>query len=510
MTDKQPRARESEEKAAVRRTDTREARREGIPTVEFPEVERDNAGIPTFVFREQLMPTDRPTADNKTLEVSLLWREAILGMKHLDELRPVLVGDHAQNDFRVVAENMPDERYPIVQPTGNDMLVNWTDGMAIEVRAEDGEIYDLDSLKKRGLVQSGQVEGRAVNQYKLGLNDRAAVQIGDVTFVMQYVMPVKSRPKSIFKTMDFYFTKVMVLAIMAHVFTLIAVLITPGEPPGLSEDMFKNPNRIAKLILKEPDKSKKKEKKFELKETKTETTKTSFVTPVRKEITATKGAPRVDPNKRERDREKALNAGIFSALKGAGGGAASKVFGPGGLGTGINNALQGLRGAEMGDAGGAGGLGTRGMGPGGGGSSLGIGGLGDGSGFGPGGPGGGYVDLGGRGKGGYSVIPGRTITKGCLTQEQVGRVINRVHNQAKYCYEKELTRNPNLSGKITTNFVIGPSGAVVSCRITESTMNDKAVEDCLTRMVQRLRFPPCVGGGTAEVTYPWIFKSGGN
>ena len=108
------------------------------------------------------------------------------------------------------------------------------------------------------------------------------------------------------------------------------------------------------------------------------------------------------------------------------------------------------------------------------------------------------------------MIPGRTITKGCLTQEQVGRVINRVHNQAKYCYEKELTRNPNLAGKITTNFVIGPSGAVVSSRITESTMNDKAVEDYLTRMVQRLRFPPCVGGGTAEVTYPWIFKSGGS
>jgi TonB family protein len=84
-----------------------------------------------------------------------------------------------------------------------------------------------------------------------------------------------------------------------------------------------------------------------------------------------------------------------------------------------------------------------------------------------------------------------------------------VHNQARYCYEKELTRNPNLAGKVTTQFTIGPTGAVMKARVAGSTMGDKAVEGCLLRVIQRLRFPPCVGGGTAEVTYPWIFKSGG-
>ena len=46
--------------------------------------------------------------------------------------------------------------------------------------------------------------------------------------------------------------------------------------------------------------------------------------------------------------------------------------------------------------------------------------------------------------------------------------------------------------------------------VAGSTMGNEAVERCLLRVLQRLRFPPCVGGGTAEATYPWIFKSGGD
>jgi TonB family protein len=484
-------------------------RREEIPTVDFPDIERDDAGIPTFVFRERLLEKDRPTPDQKTLEVTMLWRESTLSINHYEEARPVLVGDRVANDFRLAADTLPNDAFPLIDGSGTDFVVNFTDAMTVEVRRDDGEIYDLEGLRKKNQIGAVQIAGTRQNQYKLGVSDRVAVQVGAVTFVVQYVSPSRSKPVAPLKTVDFYFTKVLGLVLMAHLFTLVAISLTPLDPLGLSEDLFKNPNRFAKLILKEPDKAKKKEKKFDLKETKQDTKVSSFGKMKARDLRVSKDAPRVDPNKREKDREKVMSSGIFSALRGAGGGAAAKVFGPGGLGTGINNALQGLRGAEAGDAGGAGGLGTRG-GPGGGGGSLGIGGLGDGSGFGSGGPGGGRVDLSGRGHGGYSVIPGRTITKGCLTQDQVGRVLNRAHNQAKYCYEKELTRNPNLSGKITTQFTIGPSGAVVDTRLSESTMNDKAVEDCLVRVIQRLRFPPCVGGGTAEVTYPWIFKSGAN
>lgn len=481
--------------------------------LDLPEVEVDDAGIPKFVFRDELPDGDRPTAEHKTLEVVLLWRQAVMSVGHFVEDQHITIGDSVKNSFRISAEGLPSDRYRLIRRVGNDYEVGWTEAMAVEVRNERGDVFDADALAKLHQLQhTGDSDGQTPCRYKVGLHDRVAVQVDQVTFVMQYVSPARIIKSSLLRTIDFYFTKVLGLSALAHVFVILALLLTPLDPSGLSEDLFKNPNRFSRLILKEPEKKPK--KKFELEGSKGggrhKDKEGKFGKPKKEKkdaLASAKGAPRVDPNKREKDRKIAMEAGIFAALKGSKQDAASNVFGPGGLGTGINNALGGLRGTSMGDAGGAGGLGSRGTGPGGGGNSLGIGGLGDGSGRGTGGLG--NVDLGGRGKGRYKVIPGRTVTKGCLNNHVVMRVINRVRNQGKYCYEKELQRNPNLEGKIVTTFQIGPTGSVQWVRVTESTMGSDNVEQCLTRVMQRLKFPPCAGGGVAEVKYPWIFKTSG-
>jgi hypothetical protein len=497
----------------ARRADDDGATAGGPIRLDLPNIERDEAGIPTFVFKDRLPDGDKPTAERKTLEVVLLWREAVMSVGHYRQPRAITVGDHMKNDFRISAEGLQDDRFSLVEPDGDEFVVHWADTMTAEVRGEDGEILDEAALRSRQRIAESRRGDHQRSQYKVGLHDRVAVQLGEITFVIQYVSPARIVQTSILKTLDFYFAKVLSLSALGHAFLILALLLTPLDPEGLSEDLFKNPNRFAKLILKEPEAPPKK-KKFELSGSKgggkhkEKEGKFGKKDQKKDALASTKGAPKVDPNKREKDRKIALQSGIFAALNGGKGGAVSDVFGPGGLGTGINNALGGLRGTSMGDAGGAGGLGTRGTGPGGGGSSLGIGGLGNGSGRGTGGLG--NVDLGGRGKGKYRVIPGRTVTKGCLSQRVVGRVISRAHNQAKYCYEKELNRNPNLSGKITSHFVIGPTGTVMTARVAQTTLNDKAVEDCLVRVIKRLRFPPCAGGGTVDVTYPWIFKTGGN
>lgn len=491
---------------------------EGPIRMDLPDVERDDAGIPTFVFRDKLPDGDRPTAETKTLEIVLLWREAVMSVGHYAKPQTITIGDHLKNDFRVAIEGLPVDRFHLVDAADGDFVVSWTDGMACEVRNEAGEILDKAALAKRQLMKSEKIsdasEDYTVHRYKVGIHDRVAVQAGEVTFVVQYVSPARFTKTGLLKTIDFYFTKVLSLSFLAHLFLFLALMLTPLDPDGMSEDLFKNPNRFAKLLLKEPEKPPENKKKFELSGSKgggrhkDEEGKFGKPKEEQKDALASKpGAPKVDPNKREKDRKIAMESGIFKALQGGPGGAVSSVFGPGGLGTGINNALGGLRGTAMGDAGGAGGLGTRGTGPGGGGNSLGIGGLGDGTGRGTGGLG--EVDLGGRGKGKYAIIPGRTVTKGCLSQEVVGRVIQRHHSQVRYCYEKELQRNPNLAGKVTTSFVIGPSGDVMTARIADSTMGDAQVESCITRVIQRMKFPPCAGGGTADVTYPWIFKAGG-
>jgi hypothetical protein len=369
------------------------------------------------------------------------------------------------------------------------------------------------------LATSGRLEksaegGAATHRYRLGLHDHATVHWGPLTFVIQYVKPARVVPVGFWKTLDYYFTKVLGITFIAHAALVLMLMLTPKDPDGLEEDLFKNPNRFAQLLLKAPEK-KPVPKKIELSGAKgggrhkDKEGKFGRPDPRNKDALASKkGAPKVDVNKREEDRKIAMQTGLFKALSGKAGTAVSNVLGPGGLGTGVNNAMGGLRGSAQGEGGGNGGLGTRGTGPGGGGDSMGIGGVGGGSGYGTGGLG--NVDLGGKGRSRVAVVPGHTVTRGCLTQEVVLRVLNRVQNQAKYCYEKELTRNPNLAGKVTTAFVIGAAGAVQSVNISESTMGSPEVESCLSRVVQRLTFPPCVGGGVAEVTYPWIFKSSGN
>jgi len=381
--------RDSEGEAFGRRSADKAGGSEGERVrVDLPEVDRDDAGIPTFVFQDTPKGTDRPSSERKTLEVSLLWRESVLGVSNFVKPRVIYIGDDLKNDFRIVAEGIPSAQFSLLTVENQDFVVNWTDAMTIEVRDAEGHIHDLDALESQHKVSGVQIAGVKHNQYKLGLHDKVAVQVGEVTFVIQYRAPVRVGESPVLKTMDFYFSKVLSLSIIAHLFFLLALWLTPIDPLGLSEDLFKNPNRFAKLILKEPEK-KKKEKKFEVKAKEVDNADKKFKADVKTKIVATHGSPKIDPNKRENDRKRVLDTAIFKALGGGGGmgNTVANVFGPGGLGTGINNALQGLRGAEMNDAGGAGGMGMRGGGAGGSGS-LGIGGLGDGS--------GGYGGRGGR------------------------------------------------------------------------------------------------------------------
>mgnify|MGYP001613491455 CR=1 FL=1 len=115
-----------------------------------------------------------------------------------------------------------------------------------------------------GLQLSGHTHGGLTHyQYQIGLNDRVAVQIDQVTFVVQYVAPAFVAPVGFFKTFDLLFTKILSLSILGHLFVILSLFLTPHSEGTLPEDLFKNPNCWAKLLLKEQEKPPPK-KKFEL------------------------------------------------------------------------------------------------------------------------------------------------------------------------------------------------------------------------------------------------------
>lgn len=455
------------------------------------------------LLRYALGEADRPTERAHALEISILWGNTVIDAIEVKGTRPVGVGPRSVEGSELTVDGgFPEDRFTLALKQGSEAQILVPSDARVGLRRADGQVT-------RDVMMAPADAPFPARSYALQLNERLVYQTGTLTVVAQFVRGDAELGAA--APFDWYFPRILAISALVFSFMVTAAVLTPVRARNLADDLFKNQNRFAQMILKPPEKeerrtldlsgmkggarAKGKKGRFGKKET------------PKKDARASKpGAPRVDPNKREKDRKIAMNAGLLRMLKGGDAGAVSNVFGPGGLGTGINDAMGGLRGTAMGDAGGAGGLGSRGTGRGGGGSSLAIGGLGT-HGHGRGTGGYGNIDLGGRGKGTTRIVPGRTIIKGSLSREEIGRVIRRNLARFKFCYDKQLTRNPNLSGKISIYFTIAPTGSVARASVRETSMNDAKVEGCSVQVMRSLKFPRPRGGGIVVVTYPFVFDA---
>jgi len=204
------------------------------------------------------------------------------------------------------------------------------------------------------------------------------------------------------------------------------------------------------------------------------------------------------------DREIAENAGVLGALRD--GSELDGVFGSSSLNSDLTGGIGGLIGAK-GVRIGSGGLGSRGSGLGGGGTSQGLGGLGTrGRGTGASGYGSGGGNFGAKGEGGSVGMGGDPIILGALDKSLIDAVIRRHLNQIRYCYQRELSDNPGLAGKITVKFVIAKDGTVSSAKTKRSTMGNSAVEGCINGRFMRFKFPEPKGGGIVIASYPFTFS----
>jgi hypothetical protein len=91
--------------------------------------------------------------------------------------------------------------------------------------------------------------------------------------------------------------------------------------------------------------------------------------------------------------------------------------------------------------------------------------------------------------------------------EWVRRVIRKNRDQIKWCYQKELQRNPDLVGKLVLSFKIAPDGSLRSPNIVKNDLGTAAVGECLTQKSIRWIFQKPPDGGVVKVTYPFFFKS---
>ena len=181
-------------------------------------------------------------------------------------------------------------------------------------------------------------------------------------------------------------------------------------------------------------------------------------------------------------------------LKSSGGfGSAKYGGGYGGHGAGgINRAIFGS-GLIAGNPGpgsqavGAGGYGTKGVG---GGGRTGYG----------------KLQMVGGSNGYFQPLETEAEISGGLDHDQIAEVIRRHMGEVVNCYEQALQKQPNLSGRMNTKFIIGGSGSVASAQVVHSSVKSAAVESCVISRLRSWKFPKPQGNVDVRVSYPFAFR----
>ncbi len=288
-------------------------------------------------------------------------------------------------------------------------------------------------------------------------------------------------------------------------FLMFALLMT-YIGPTLENDTVELSDRMVELLLEKPpeEKTKKPEANPDAGEGAKAKKEEGKVGKKEAKIDKAKGN-KVELKKLEIDRKVAENAGVLGAMNDS---SMDQIFGASGLSQDLKGGIGGLIGAN-GTQFGSGGLGARGGGLGGGGTAEGLGGLGTkGIGSGASGYGSGGGNFGAKGEGGIGGVGGDPIIVGSLDRSLIDEVVKRHMNQIRYCYQRELTKNPALGGKIVIKFTIAKDGTVSSASAKTTTMNNSAVETCIVGRFLRMQFPEPKGGGIVIVSYPFIFSPG--
>ncbi|MBX2801375.1 MAG: AgmX/PglI C-terminal domain-containing protein [Myxococcales bacterium] len=397
-----------------------------------------------------------------------------------------------RNDFYAPDENLPGRDHTLFSLNDEEYTAQILDGW--DGFAEiGGQRHSFDQL-----VQAGKAR-KTGNGFEVPMTDdiRLMVNADGVVFFSHLVHEGQKLLVRNSEDVDYPFMAILSFMTFLGVMFGLIMYFSPKPPEN---DLSEIPDRFVELLLEKPEIEKKKKKpkanpdagegaKAKKKEGKVGKKK------------AKKDKAKVDVQKKELDRQVAENAGVLQAMK-------DDMFSNSGLDAKLQGGIGGLIGAK-GVALGQGGLGARGSGLGGGGSAEGLGGLGTkGIGSGKSGFGSGGGNFGAKGEGGIGQVGGDPIILGALDRSLIDEVIKRHMNQIKYCYQRELTKNPALGGKVVIKFTIAKDGTVSSASTKTTTMNNSSVEQCIVGRFMRMQFPEPKGGGIVIVSYPFLFSPG--
>lgn len=106
----------------------------------------------------------------------------------------------------------------------------------------------------------------------------------------------------------------------------------------------------------------------------------------------------------------------------------------------------------------------------------------------------------------FEPIESEAWTEGGLDRNAIAAVIYRHLSEVRFCYEQGLQRKPNLSGRVSMNFIIGPKGMVSTANVNNSSLAHPPVENCIRDRLKTWKFPTPQGGVNVKVNYPFVLR----
>lgn len=426
----------------------------------------------------------------KGMEITMLWDDAILDIKHFEKPGNIYIGTSPKNHFYFLKENIPD-KFCLISYINGQYFLNITESLGCELMIQN-KMIKPNELGKLPNVDIKEVKGETLYIIPLPLDSKSMVSIGDISFFVQFVSPLRQYKINYIKKLDKFFVIILFLSALFHII-LLHYPVSESKEMNL-DAIFKKPNRFTKLIILP--------KKAILQATPEQTvlTETKGKTKEKKKAgkpvsTAKKGKSRL--------------VGVSKAIKEIGKDDIFKdIFGTSGLGKGIESALKtiGKKGPKTGAIEGKANVYIPDLGKSGDAKEANI----DDAIFNKDvsrklAYGKKYGKMKAKGQSAVNIKEEDIVLLGSLNRNEVHAVIAKNEFQIKYCIDTQLLRNPNLQGKIKISWIIRANGRVADVRVVSSTVGNKALENCLVRRIKRWIFPKPKGGGEVEVNFPFIF-----
>lgn len=90
------------------------------------------------------------------------------------------------------------------------------------------------------------------------------------------------------------------------------------------------------------------------------------------------------------------------------------------------------------------------------------------------------------------------------TAGAIASMVSQYRSGIRYAYNRELLKNPSISGRIVVAFVILPDGSVESAEIRQSSVDWPPLDEAVLKRLRNWKFPKS-RGTSVRVVFPFVF-----